>query len=150
MHIALEPRIQAQHAVLQRIGIQLAEHAVQGAGAGPQTVDFLQQLHQVGHRVETLEALTAQLEAQRPVQRAGAPTIRIDGWGRHPLLRSEHADIAQADVISGAPAEALQRLHHLVEKPRRVTIGRQHRAQALDTEQRLRFVGCIHNAIGQQ
>jgi len=136
--------------MFQGIGEQLTEHVVQSASARPQAMNLLQQLHQVRHRVESLEAFTAQFERQRPVQRTGAPTVGIQGRRGHPVLATEHAYVAQADVIPGAAAKTRQGLHYLIEQLRRVTIGGQHLAQALDTEQALVLVCGIDHAIGQQ
>ncbi|MCY1382163.1 hypothetical protein D9M69_701510 [compost metagenome] len=46
--IALETRIQPQHAMLQRIGVELRQHAVERPALGPKTMDLKQQLQQIG------------------------------------------------------------------------------------------------------
>ena len=51
--------------MLQGVGVQLGQYAVERPALSPQTVHFLQQLQEMGQRIEALERRSAKLETGR-------------------------------------------------------------------------------------
>src|SRR3989344_2506161 len=136
--------------MLQGVGVQLGQYAVERPALSPQTVHFLQQLQEMGQRIEALERRSAKLETGRPVQRAGLATVGIDRqrWAR--LRGRRQADLDHADVVARLTTKVPKRLLDILEQGVGLTIGGKYLLQPLHTKQLVIGVAGIDHPVGQQ
>ncbi|MCY1403706.1 hypothetical protein D9M71_188950 [compost metagenome] len=148
--IALEARIQPQHAMLQRIGIELRQHTVKRTALSPKAMHLKQQLQQIGQGVVSLERGGAELEAHRPVQRTRLAAVGVDQCRWRDLLRLQQADFDHADIVARLTTEIAQRLLDLFEQRIRLTIGGEHLLQSLHAKQLFIGAAGVDHPIGQE